>query len=97
MNKTALEKYIDKEALMEKLKKQKEDEEEARHAKDVAFDTGFIDLGGTIAFEVKNVTLELHEEVMELGREIQVSKKNGLEIYLNIVVHMVDDNTCFRK
>lgn len=34
---------------------------------------------------------------MELGREIQVSKKNGLEIYLNIVVHMVDDNTCFRK
>ncbi|KAM1040962.1 hypothetical protein TB1_029534 [Malus domestica] len=94
---------------MEKLNKQKEDEEEARRAREVAFDTGFIDPGGTIAPEAQNVMLKQHEEVMELGREIRVSNKNGLEIYLNIVVQevdetqksrssdVVDDNTCFCK
>ncbi|KAM1719578.1 hypothetical protein ACFX12_021368 [Malus domestica] len=80
-------------SLVERLRLQKEREENEHQAWDATFDAGLIGPWGVVAEGVENVVLNVHVEEEDGGKTVCVSQESGEAIDLNITVPGVDETT----
>ncbi|KAM2511008.1 hypothetical protein PS1_035441 [Malus domestica] len=79
-------------SLADKIRKQRQEEEDARKAREAAFDAGLIGPGGVIAEGVEHVTLyEIHEQETH-GNLADVSNGTGQSFDLNSEPINIDGN-----
>ncbi|KAM0962011.1 hypothetical protein TB2_020909 [Malus domestica] len=78
-------------SLVERLRLQREREENEHRAWDAAFDAGLIGPWGVVAEGVENVVLKVHVEEEDGGKTVCVSQESGEAIDLNITVPGVDE------